>query len=179
MEYVSRCPACSSLVRPGQDWCTLCHADLRPPQPEVDELSTPAAAGGQDWADGGLEQLPGPADLLLADRPVATVPPVTADPPAVLGKHARHAAPQEPEAQGQQSVPFGSQGGSPVGGVLPEAEVSQLLAQLAAQSPDPLSGVMSRLPESQGMRVLAALAVGGVVASVLVGISWILGLILG
>jgi hypothetical protein len=42
-----------------------------------------------------------------------------------------------------------------------------------------LSGVMSRLPESQGMRVLAALAVGGVVASVLVGISWILGLILG
>jgi hypothetical protein len=175
MEYVSRCPACSSLVRPGQDWCTLCHADLRPPQRQAEELEATPSAGGQDWADGGLEQLPEPAALLLADRPA--VPPVAAEPPVVLGKHARHAAPQEPQSPGQAGV--GGHLGSPVGGVLPEAEVSQLLAQLAAQSPDPLSGVVGRLPESQGMRILAALAVGGVVASVLVGISWILGLIVG
>jgi hypothetical protein len=25
----TRCPECSSLVRPGMAWCTLCHADLR------------------------------------------------------------------------------------------------------------------------------------------------------
>ena len=26
----TRCPQCVALVRPGQPWCTLCHADLRP-----------------------------------------------------------------------------------------------------------------------------------------------------
>lgn len=30
----SRCPHCRAAVRPGAPWCTLCHADLRPPPPE-------------------------------------------------------------------------------------------------------------------------------------------------
>ena len=166
MEYVSRCPACSSLVRPEQDWCTLCHADLRPPQPEVEELRAPAESPAveQDWTESDGEHLLEPSALMVADRPVAT------DQPVALGKHARHAAPEEPASLGESPL---------VGSPLPEAEISQLLAQLAAESPDPLGGMLSRLPESQGMRVLVSLAVGGTVAAVLVGICWIFGLIFG
>ena len=36
-----RCPHCAALVRSGAPWCTLCYADLRPPQP----VAEPAAAG--------------------------------------------------------------------------------------------------------------------------------------
>ena len=28
------CPSCGAALRPGQLWCTLCYADLRPPEPE-------------------------------------------------------------------------------------------------------------------------------------------------
>jgi hypothetical protein len=166
MEYVSRCPACSSLVRPGQDWCTLCHADLRPPERRAPAPVEPPELLEHDWA----EPLPEPTALLLADRPQTSDPitdlssdPLGAQPP-VVGKHARHAAPEEPAV---------------AGGALPDAEVSQLFAELAASSEDPLGGVLSKLPESQSMRVMVALAVGGTVAVVLVGVSWILGLVFG
>jgi hypothetical protein len=179
MEYVSRCPACSSLVRSGQDWCTLCHADLRPPQVEVAQLevqelrtSAPAEttpAVEHDWIEHeGAEQLLEPTTLLLADRALTSAP--VLERPA-LGKHARHAAPEEPASPGQF--------GAPVGTRPPESEIAQLLAQLAAESRDPLGGVLGRLPESQGMRVILALAAGSALAVVLVAVAWILGLIFG
>lgn len=42
-----RCPHCSSHVRAGSDWCTLCYADLRPPQERaaVDPPVTTVAEG--------------------------------------------------------------------------------------------------------------------------------------
>ena len=60
LETTSRCPHCRASVRPGAPWCTLCHADLRPPPepvasaPEppvvraapVDPLTAPAATLG-------------------------------------------------------------------------------------------------------------------------------------
>jgi DNA-directed RNA polymerase subunit RPC12/RpoP len=33
LETDMRCPHCRAAVRPGAPWCTLCHADLRPPPP--------------------------------------------------------------------------------------------------------------------------------------------------
>lgn len=55
----TRCPHCRAAVRPGAPWCTLCHADLRPPPPApepvpvvaasapvLDPLTAPAAALG-------------------------------------------------------------------------------------------------------------------------------------
>jgi hypothetical protein len=30
---LDRCPKCSAAVKPGDPWCTLCYADLRPPAP--------------------------------------------------------------------------------------------------------------------------------------------------
>lgn len=65
LETAARCPHCRASVRPGAPWCTLCHADLRPPppapapepepvpvaaapvqRPAVDPLTAPAAALG-------------------------------------------------------------------------------------------------------------------------------------
>jgi hypothetical protein len=60
-------------------------------------------------------------------------------------------------------------------GKLDDAEIEALIVQLAAESPDPVSGLMSRLPESQSMRVILALMVGGAVATLLVGLSYLLG----
>lgn len=31
LENAARCPHCRAAARPGAPWCTLCHADLRPP----------------------------------------------------------------------------------------------------------------------------------------------------
>ena len=61
-------------------------------------------------------------------------------------------------------------------GKLDDAEIEALIVQLAAESPDPVSGLMSRLPESQSMRVILALMVGGALATLLVGLSYLLGL---
>ena len=59
LEAGTRCPHCRASVRPGAPWCTLCHADLRPPPPApepvvavpapapaVDPLTAPASALG-------------------------------------------------------------------------------------------------------------------------------------
>lgn len=32
--FGDRCPTCSAAVKPGDPWCTLCYADLRPQAPE-------------------------------------------------------------------------------------------------------------------------------------------------
>jgi hypothetical protein len=153
MEYVSRCPACAALVRHGQDWCTLCHADLRPPPVRAARVEP------------------------VADEPVAAVDPVASvgEVGAVgpVGKHARRTA--DDVVRGTVDTASVTAHTSPI----PEAVVAQMLAELAAESPDPVSGLMSRLPETQTMRVVLALVVGSVVALVLVFGSWLLGAIFG
>lgn len=53
----TRCPHCRAAVRPGAPWCTLCHADLRPPPeppappPGLDPLTAPATALGLPGRD--------------------------------------------------------------------------------------------------------------------------------
>lgn len=162
MEYVSRCPACAALVRHGQDWCTLCHADLRPP---------PVRAARVEPVD--VE----PVDVGLVDAVPA------------VGKHARRSA--EDVTGGGDVASAGPHAAHGVRGTvdtasvtahtspIPEAVVAQMLAELAAGSPDPVGGLMSRLPETQTMRVVLALVVGSVVALVLVFGSWLLGAIFG
>jgi hypothetical protein len=43
LESATRCPHCRAAVRTGAPWCTLCHADLRPPPPEPSPLPVVAA----------------------------------------------------------------------------------------------------------------------------------------
>ena len=86
--------------------------------------------------------------------------PFTEQPAPAVGKHARAVEPETPT------------------GVDP-ATMSELMARLAAESGEPLGGLLARLPESQGMRILLALGVGGTLAVLFVGICWLLGLVLG
>jgi len=155
MEYVSRCPACSALVRRDQDWCTLCHEDLRPPELRPSALA--AAALTEDEPDAEPDPLLAASPVLVDERPVTVAP---------AGKHARPSAPEVPAAKDAGKLE----------GMLDDAEIEALIVQLAAESPDPVSGLMSRLPESQSMRVILALMVGGTLATLLVGLSYLLGL---
>ena len=63
LESATRCPHCRAAVRPGAPWCTLCHADLRPPPPapEPVALSIPPTAS---YGAPALDPLTAPAAAL-------------------------------------------------------------------------------------------------------------------
>jgi hypothetical protein len=174
MEYVSRCRACSSLVRRDQEWCTLCHADLRPPQRRPSPVAEPAADVEVHAVP--VDPLEAPLALLLAERGPAEVDDIAAVPAAPLGKHARHADPQPAPAVRASAGVSALTGGA---NRPDDAELTAMIARLAAETSDPIAGAVSRLPESQGMRVVLALAVGCGVAAVLILATWLLGLVVG
>jgi hypothetical protein len=169
MEYVSRCPSCSALVRPGQDWCTLCHADLRPPELRPTAVAPVLSEVAVEPAVEHADPLEAPLDLLLAD------PDAPADLPS--GKHARHAAvPAAPAALTSDGAVAPSQSESPVDPV----QLAEFMARLAAESADTsLGGFAGRLPQTQNMRMVLALGVGVGTALVLVFGAWLLGLVFG
>lgn len=89
-----RCPSCGAAVRAGDPWCTLCWADLRPEpvrpaSPDVPASTAPPLAAPPE-AVGGLL--------------VATVDPLTAPLPVVLGE-----APPAPPAATWPCVECGAQ----------------------------------------------------------------------
>lgn len=73
-----RCPACAAAVRPGDPWCTLCYADLRPRAPEP-----LVAAGGVSERHDELSAPLVPEGPVAAPLPVAPEPAV--DPSDPLG----------------------------------------------------------------------------------------------
>jgi hypothetical protein len=155
MEYVSRCPACSALVRRDQDWCTLCHEDLRPPELRPAATAQPGPeTEPTEPADLSADPLLAASSVLVDERPSVTP----------VGKHAR-----------VSTTPVATEATTRVG-KLDDAEIEALMVQLAAESPDQVSGLISRLPETQSMRVILALIVGGILATLLVGLSYLLGI---
>ena len=66
----THCPHCRASVRPGAPWCTLCHADLRPPPPTpLRPTAIPATAS---YGAPALDPLTAPAAALgLPARPSA------------------------------------------------------------------------------------------------------------
>jgi ribosomal protein L40E len=71
LETASRCPHCRASVRPGAPWCTLCHADLRPPPEPV--AAAPAAAAPVVRA-ALLDPLTAPAAALGLPSPPGSEP---------------------------------------------------------------------------------------------------------
>jgi hypothetical protein len=139
----TRCPQCVALVRPGQPWCTLCHADLRPaPEPaaEAPQAALPVALTSAALTSGVS---PTAADPLTDPLPVASGVP--------SGKHARHAA-AGPDAAAEAVVATAHTGPS-------EREIDAMLAQLAAQTDPPLGGLGKRF-DSRGAKVALAVGVG-------------------
>ena len=73
LESTTRCPHCRAAVRPGAPWCTLCHADLRPPPPAPEPepapalVSPPTASYGAPALDPLTAPAAGPAAPVAAD----------------------------------------------------------------------------------------------------------------
>lgn len=57
----SRCPACSAALRPGAPWCTLCYADLRPPEPQLEPPSPVPPIGSPTAQSHRFDPLTAPA----------------------------------------------------------------------------------------------------------------------
>jgi hypothetical protein len=158
----TRCPQCAALVRPGQPWCTLCHADLRP-----------EPAGGR--APSVVDE---PADAINAQAgPVEPAPTGAVDPLyAPLEMLSAAAAEAAEVAEAAQAPDRANDDSSTSGASSPEGtpaisdrDIEAMLAQLAAQTTDPLGGVGGRF-SSRSAKVMLAVGVAlGATAFLLVG----------
>jgi hypothetical protein len=100
MPRAAACPACGAALRPGSPWCTLCYADLRPPEERpVQPAAAPAAPAptpvGDPLTQPLIDFLPGAVPL-----PSAPVDPILAPAaPAVPAASALHAPLEPPGAE--------------------------------------------------------------------------------
>ena len=71
MAGADRCPKCGAAVKPGDPWCTLCYADLRPPAPPAaPEPPPPVAAPTYDPLSDPLPTVAGSGAPSLPAEPV-------------------------------------------------------------------------------------------------------------
>ena len=147
-----RCPDCSSAVRPGVDWCSLCHADLRPPEDRsVAAAMLPAApdVGAPEATDEELE--------LAGGVPSA-------------GRHARRVLPVETRIESVLAEPVAAfRGSDPLASI----DVEGMLATLAATDA-PLVGAAGRF-SSKGTVALYAFGGAAVLTVVSLAAMFILG----
>jgi hypothetical protein len=149
-----RCPACGSLVRPGADWCSLCHADLRPapertPEPALVDVAPVEAAPVESHAVHAA-----PAGPLAVDAVQDEVSTAVGGPRR--GRHAR------------ATVEEHASGASPADVALAQAgiDAGTVAAMLAADGSRPLASAADRIADRQH-RLLAV--VGGMAALTAVG----------
>ena len=77
LESTTHCPHCRAAARPGAPWCTLCHADLRPPPPAPSPEPPPPPLDIPSTASYGapaLDPLTAPATALGPPTPATEDP---------------------------------------------------------------------------------------------------------
>ncbi len=122
-----RCPHCSSAIRPGAAWCSLCHADLRSDEERAAAEPAPVEVAEELERDDELER----------DEELET------SPARVGGRHARRgsAGPADAVAMSAEPDP------------LAEVDVESMLAALGGQ--DPLAGVAGRFSSKANIAMFA------------------------
>lgn len=150
-----QCPACNAAVTASAQWCTLCYADLRAPEPVSAHVSAAVPAAASTPAS--------PASPVLALDPILD-PPVSKAPPVARA-----------EAQGWPCLSCGalvpladnacSQCGRPF---LPTDEMPSLAL--------PGIGDVSRM--DRGQRIMVAAVFGLLVMGVFVAMAFIVGSLL-
>lgn len=83
LESTTRCPHCRAAARPGAPWCTLCHADLRPP-PEPEPAPLLAIPPTASYGAPALDPLTAPAAAPVAAGAEPTWPCATCGTPNPL-----------------------------------------------------------------------------------------------
>ncbi len=68
------CPSCGAALRPGQPWCTLCYADLRPSEPEPEVADEPVAVAPSEVVAVAPDPLDLSTPLDLVGRAPVTLP---------------------------------------------------------------------------------------------------------
>ena len=161
----SRCPQCGALLRGDAAWCTLCHADLRPPPP------APEPAPAEPVVV--LDPLTAPLEDVLAQAayappPVAAAPgpdPVTA--PAA-GEVVVEVATERDAAAEQARRDE-----------LAELDDDVMFAMLRAQSQDPLLAKFGDKYSSKGSRAVFVVGAASLITIVLFGGFSLFGLLFG
>jgi len=178
-----RCPQCAALVRPEQAWCTLCHADLRPPadlEPDAEDRSGAAPEAEGVWD---------PDDATLSEAGIPEPAPVRDTGAAHAGRHGRHsrASAVVSERAGAESTDLAAASpaaSSPYRDVDPlDAElalagvdVDGMLAALASKDDAQLRGWVGKL-DSKPTRVLVVTGATLIVTAGVVGLMFLFGTI--
>jgi hypothetical protein len=194
-----RCPECSSLVRAGMSWCSLCHADVR--SEEEKEAARAEAAllvgSGVTVSDVTLSDVT-LSDVTLSDVAVHDVTSELAivdheSPAPTRGRHARPSAvshepvpirPVEPVATGESAGVAGPATSAETQHKLEELkaagiDVDEMLHMLASDDDSgPLKGLVDRI-SSKGSRAIAVMIGATVLTVIGFGLMFVLGSIFG
>ena len=180
-----RCPECTSLVRAGSPWCSLCHADVRSDEDKAAALAETA--------------------LLEAAVEPPVREPVPAGAEAPRGRHARpsnlplsaHSATNSATAAGSTALATAPGSSSaPVAesdGAVTSTETEDKIAELkqagvdvdgmlqllaSTSGTDPLNGLVERL-SSKGSRAVAVLVAAAALTAIGIGMMFLLGTFFG
>lgn len=187
-----RCPECSSLVRAGSPWCSLCHADVRSDEEKAAALAETAL-------------LEAAVESPLHEPVPAGVEAAGAGAQAPRGRHARpstlplsaHSATSSAAAAGStalatapgsSSAPVAESDG-PASSTETEDKIAELkqagvdvdgMLQLLASTSgtDPLNGLVERL-SSKGSRAVAVLVAAAALTAIGIGLMFLLGTFIG
>ena len=187
-----RCPECSSLVRTGSPWCSLCHADVRSDEEKAAALAETAL-------------LEAAVESPLHEPVPAGVEAAGAGAQAPRGRHARpstlplsaHSATSSAAAAGStalatapgsSSAPVAESDG-PASSTETEDKIAELkqagvdvdgMLQLLASTSgtDPLNGLVERL-SSKGSRAVAVLVAAAALTAIGIGLMFLLGTFIG
>jgi hypothetical protein len=161
----SRCPSCQAAVAPTAAWCSLCHADLRAPEPEAAPAPAPPALD-HDAVDLPAEDAPRPRGRHARPDTEPASEPVAALAPTGSGRHSR--APV--------ALLEGDEVAEPRSSAEAAAYADAMLTRLAISEPGPRFADPSSFP---GGRWGLAAAATVVVTLVLTSATAVVGAILG
>jgi hypothetical protein len=199
-----RCPQCAALIRPEQAWCSLCHADLRPPpEPGIEaervaDVAAPGSGTGADFGwDSGADADPVPPELapgsafhepMFEEPGFAVASHVSTNGSGPSGRHGRHSRAVEPAGTSHGTVDPRSaavavdfDAHSPAAAdpdlVLAGLDVDGMLRRLQSDQDKQLLGLVGRL-ETKSTKVMVITAATVVVTGVAIGVMFILGTVL-
>ena len=172
----TRCPQCGALLRDDAAWCTLCHADLRPPPPapEPAPVQLPDAALPAVAPSTQIDPLTAPFDQIvaaaLADEAAAEAARAAAEAAAAVPVADLTPHPVPDQARPAEPRPDGLEG-------IDDPEV--MFALLRGEGQDPILSRFGGVVSTPGSRAMVMIGGTAVLTVVLFGVITLLGFVFG